>query len=727
MNVYKLKINHLSSLLKKDEFWIAFVTLTIALFLFRTSIPILKYPFIPLYFISVVYAVVCSWKRFLTISTAFFKIYHIVLILSIYLIVSFILTYKIYLIIFKEAVSILVLLSLFYILTIKIKSKKQLVYFSNVLIKLFLFFALLISSSVFLGSSKIFMFEQVNYTFKSLSKEIPLIDWNFSLIPVFFGIFIIFSLLLQRNSKFMIIVYNLLLTLFSLHIVFSKSRRGVLLLSMIVILLLLIRLISYFKESRYLYLVNSVSKYYLITLVFCAFLVYIFIFHTSFYVKDSVVRLFVGKLTYITKTNIASNLHRNLSSYNINISQAQVYNRLWSIKYDPRFPDEGGWGTCIHETVYPLNGNNSEIVPSDSRGYMLDSTCNVLEWNNNAYSETVLFEEQINAGDSINASIYCFVSKEYNGESVYLNLEGKNGLITHNDYNLKSKDNWQKLEIASRCNIDGNIRVIIGFWRYKKLDFSGLKGHVIFSYPEVKVWHDDESLDSDSIPYDKNKSDGRDLSGMYNFRPIDKRTHINDKSNSYVEIDKGVYNYSAGILFLYYNYLNQKLDKDPLRNWVSGLISEDTTYVGPAAELTVDTITDSFITMRTSRWKFAWRIFTQEYSWRNRIFGGGFGFLNWYGNYFQHDKTKCDYPHNPFLSILLYSGILGLILYIILVYKVFRIYLSFLKDFPLLPIFFIIVFFFSFFSSATPFDPPIMGFFVILSFLIQRVCHSTSY
>ena len=50
--------------------------------------------------------------------------------------------------------------------------------------------------------------------------------------------------------------------------------------------------------------------------------------------------------------------------------------------------------------------------------------------------------------------------------------------------------------------------------------------------------------------------------------------------------------------------------------------------------------------------------------------GGGFNFLSWYGYYFLKDKTKSDWPHNPFISILLYSGIIGLILYIYLLYKV---------------------------------------------------------
>jgi len=121
------------------------------------------------------------------------------------------------------------------------------------------------------------------------------------------------------------------------------------------------------------------------------------------------------------------------------------------------------------------------------------------------------------------------------------------------------------------------------------------------------------------------------------------------------------------------------------------------------------------------RWQFAWQIFTKEHTLSQKLFGGGFNFLNWYGYYFQRDKTRSDYPHNPFLSILLYSGILGLILYLIFMYKVFYYYIKYFKEYKILSVFFIITFFFSFFSAGSPFDPPIMGFFVMLPFFIHYI------
>ena len=200
-------------------------------------------------------------------------------------------------------------------------------------------------------------------------------------------------------------------------------------------------------------------------------------------------------------------------------------------------------------------------------------------------------------------------------------------------------------------------------------------------------------------------------------------------SNKYVQLSafnsNHRRNYISGTLFpvIYGNFplITDRTDNDPIRNWVSKLISEDTTYHPYKSNIVPSAVANSFLGERVLRWEFALGIYSQEYNIEQKIFGRGFNFLNWYGYYFLHDKTKSDWPHNPFLSILLYSGIIGLLIYCFLVYKVFSLYIKYLKVSPLLFIFFLITFFFTFFSGGNPFDPPLMGFFVILPFFIHSV------
>jgi O-antigen ligase len=121
------------------------------------------------------------------------------------------------------------------------------------------------------------------------------------------------------------------------------------------------------------------------------------------------------------------------------------------------------------------------------------------------------------------------------------------------------------------------------------------------------------------------------------------------------------------------------------------------------------------------RWRFGIKIFTKEYGIIKKLFGSGFNHLNWYGFYFENDKTMRDYPHNPFISILLYSGLLGVALYIHLLIRTFKYYLIYLQNHLHLFIFFLITLYFCFFSSENPFDPPMMGFFVALPFFSRHI------
>jgi hypothetical protein len=160
--------------------------------------------------------------------------------------------------------------------------------------------------------------------------------------------------------------------------------------------------------------------------------------------------------------------------------------------------------------------------------------------------------------------------------------------------------------------------------------------------------------------------------------------------------------------------------------FLGDFIHTDTTYYPLNENIAVDTIENQLYGGRMMRWNFAYKIFNLEYNTRKKIFGGGLNFLNWSGYYFLNDKTAADYPHNPLISVLLYSGIIGLIIYLILLFQIFNYYFSYFKTYYVFSTFFLIAFFFTFFSGGSPLDPPVMGFFVILALLINYV-HQKEY
>jgi len=92
-------------------------------------------------------------------------------------------------------------------------------------------------------------------------------------------------------------------------------------------------------------------------------------------------------------------------------------------------------------------------------------------------------------------------------------------------------------------------------------------------------------------------------------------------------------------------------------------------------------------------WVFGKKLF-DEYAIIHKIFGDGFTFIK----IFQKETVQYSYPHHLFLSVLLFSGIIGLIVYIAVLLWSSIIYLFHLKELGVLFFLFIMNLTFGFFS-----------------------------
>lgn len=127
---------------------------------------------------------------------------------------------------------------------------------------------------------------------------------------------------------------------------------------------------------------------------------------------------------------------------------------------------------------------------------------------------------------------------------------------------------------------------------------------------------------------------------------------------------------------------------------------------------------DKLLGGRTAHWYYAWLIF-QDYPWHKKLFGGGFDYLEMFGNKFK--ENKYDYPHNPFISAFLYSGIIGGGVYIWFMFMVFMYYIKYMKHHLFFFICFLVVFFFSFVSGNTHFSIPVFAILSIIPFFTRYI------
>lgn len=996
----------LQKLKKNTLVEIYIINIIILCYVFRTSIPPLKYLFIALSVGFFPYMVIYYWNRFRKTFKAYARSFFLILLLSIILIGAFLISDKRYIVVFKDVVNTLVLLFIFFSMFLVINEKKKSALFVNSFIKLIIVFGLLISSYglftffVPYGESEIL---SLSKTF-STTKGSPQIDYNFALLAIFYGLLAIlnfFSVDVPLKTKR---IYTLILIIYTANILISGSRRGIIVLSFIILVLLAIKFITLFKNGARFKALSLNVNYFLLVIFIIAIVLSTFFLLVPHKQRNKTIAFICPNTASILKEKISLTVCSYFSIFNERYDYSFMYNKLWIPSFDPVNPYS--WCTQKFTEIHSLEGDQSHIIPNGAVGCLFDKTVHPAIWSGDAYMYNKIYDGNAQPGEFILASVYCFVSEDFNGDWVRLSAAG-NTDQAKSYYDLRQKVKWQKLKIAVECH-GGPAPILLFFSQRGVSDFSNLEGHVIFAYPEFEqlnqdisknrisadpdfwtshkysrvdsitgknseivpqeaigclfdstsdavVWNGNanmfnvirnvsvspgdilfasiycyvsEDFEGDQIRFSSGKRtsetltyyemhkkgewqklnitvecyqttaavviyltkngvvDFSDMKGHVIFaypeiahvkrsdlseheysidpiywakrecRIIDELTGENvgivpedakgclmDKSVSastfggdaimhniigketvhsgdqvyasvycYVTEDfngnwvrlsaegntskkadyydfekKGEWqllqitadcddgeapiylyfrkngetdftNLKGSVIFAYPkvniirktivgqftiqsddNYLmssanpisipltllaqniNQNNDRDPLRAWVSNFIAEDTLYHPYKAQIIIDSVSNASVGERIYRWQFAWKIFTKEYTGIQKAFGGGFAYLNWYGYFFYGDKTRSDWPHNPFISVLLYSGVLGLILYLYLIYKVFAIYIKYIKEYYILFVFFCITFFFSFFSAGNPFDPPVMGFLVMLPFLIDYI------
>jgi hypothetical protein len=946
--------------------------LTVLLYLFRSAVPVLKFPFIILISGLLVLKLFRNRMVLFVKMKEFISGFYLAIILLVIMIISFLLSDKLYLNVFKDAVNAVVVILLFFLMTLASESADDLKKFYDRFIRYTFFFSLVICILLILS-----FFNVVKSGNDLLSHSIIgslSTDYNFVLIPVFFGIVAVIYFLRKPVPLWEKRMYNLSLLLFSLTIFLSGSRRGFILLAAITGILLLAQLYSFYLEPGSLRIIGINSRGFLISMFSMILLIWIFAFHASYSFKNKTLAIIGSEKSLSVRTKFAVAFYRYASILNRKNTYNELYDQIWFHDFDKSLDPDNGLGPAAFKSISPLTGKNVSIIPAGTSGYMMDNSCRVFIREKEAYSYTLFGAENVSEGDTVMASAYCYVSEDFNGGGVKLCSEGStygnnvayynvsdsfvdfynssgnsfrylnngriftdsiyrpknvqytgtvpekagekrsagtaeeggkenhnlfiNGDFRYNTLNwiagadstwhqiietpygkglrvirtdgdgvswsvyysgrpviyhaghryritfnykvekgggkpfnigwwinnvtdgstphalpltVKNLDNgwkkasatykfsetyynlpaflnslqdfstvdiadvmledldrvdtlpefvdqteemlksnkgvWQKLTIRACCR-NGIAPVYLYFSKKGVTDFSGLKGYVIFAQPEYKIIRKKKSGIAFSYPgngkaginvtatgktlfpgindciYDIRKSENNGVNDQYNseFQP-----GIYQGSPAMGVIDRKEYEpvirtslFASGIPAVL-GLMTFEKEKDPVRKWASSLIVEDTTYHGLKNEINISFNSNRFFGNRLVRWQFALKIFRSEYNLPKKLFGGGFNFLNWFGYYILYDKKLTDYPHNPFLSVLLYSGLIGLIIYSWFIWKVFLLYFRYYREYFLFVIYFLITFFFSFFSAGSPFDPPVMGFFILLPFFINQV------
>lgn len=123
---------------------------------------------------------------------------------------------------------------------------------------------------------------------------------------------------------------------------------------------------------------------------------------------------------------------------------------------------------------------------------------------------------------------------------------------------------------------------------------------------------------------------------------------------------------------------------------------------------------------RTDRWRYALELWQTRYDTKQKIFGQGFKYLEWYGERFWKNPDRHDFPHNPIISAFLYSGIIGGIVYIIFLIMSLWLYWKRRKELGIFFIMYLCCMFFSMFSGSSHFSFPLFAFLSFVPFVVYK-------
>ncbi len=124
---------------------------------------------------------------------------------------------------------------------------------------------------------------------------------------------------------------------------------------------------------------------------------------------------------------------------------------------------------------------------------------------------------------------------------------------------------------------------------------------------------------------------------------------------------------------------------------------------------------------RMARYKYAWQIF-KSYSTAEKIFGAGFDYIDLFREKFlkPHGIDKEDYPHNFYISAILYSGILGigilLLFTALMMWKLLRL----LRSYPEFVIIVSLVFYNILFSYNSIFSLRLFVILMVLTLVAEQ-------
>ena len=811
--------------LSRTNIQVKYLALFVNLLILRTVIPYLEYLFAAFALLSfpMLYAERKNIMSELQRTNKHIKVLASYLAITLIFLFSFLITrYYTFILIREFVIAIFFLFYLFFSL-IHLKSQNQLVQYVDSFKKQFV---IITSFAAILGIVK-FAFDVlgIQFSFLLANELYPIgtslkADHNFFSLSILIGFVFVLDML-SRKSKNKL-WYNLMLTLYLVNVLFSSSRRGIVLL---LLLNLFIFSLLVFDKRKHQVLIRNIKIYFI--LVISVILVSL----AGLYFRGNHDK--AANFTF--KYQIASILNNYRSLLNREVDISDSYQLLWKSDFrsDRRINNERkkntnskarvvkdpilnaqtqtiyhmelipGWQQWmslrtekVHtdsfellriEGFYP-SANLYRFIKIDTLIPFLYVSMNIkvekwnklerveLRWNNNKEIKNI--PEKINDNkwhqfkfkspiDS--ASKVRFVLK-FAGK----NIHDYGGVLLNNltlsIHPIKDVNNEEilykldQLNVPERIPVDTKHEVLnidTVSWKTRGnviIDtLPGIASIVLYTYSDslsgsvykdiiisrsqywefsskVSVFHaaknlriDINNLSSKSYIKGVFPLNSKEPDSFYSWKKL--RAYFYAEKGDTVRISLKLYNDTISQLVFWkqvtlksYNIEDDKVFNDTLKNIDIQAIFNQIEIKKLALAEQNKKLEDYFISPRIDRWKYALELF-EDYTIPEKVFGSGFDYLQKFRKEFSEAK-EFDYPHNVFLSVLLYSGIMGLLVFLWLICDSCKYYLT--SKLYILFVAYLLILSFVLFSSDSIFELPLLTGFIVIPYIYKIVSLKTN-
>lgn len=705
-------------------------------FVLRMSLPAVRYIYYPLFVAAVVYHLVRRPE-----AARLRKLFRRLVIYLLLLagLTGAALYHSAFLRPYTEAVNGIQLAVIFFILFVHIQDEGQWTAFKKAFLYQLFVFALITAA---VGLGRLFLTflsgDFVPDTGESLISTAS--DYNFYALTLLYGLLIgVYKLLYEKKGgRGRLFFYNLSMALLSLALVLTPSRRGILLLVVLVAVVLILRLMAIWRGGGFFAQRIRRLDPLLLAFLVAVILLHVFFFHTPHRVKeDLLLKTGLYRLELRSRTTNAYRLYAGMLGSKPGFREA--YNILWKNggKSDGSPPkDRASYHhdrvSSVHDRVSsthdretkgdppmlisqsfregmgdfkPTGRGRVRIIPGQNTG-----GTGFLAIRAGSEGDGVGTRFFVDTGDTIRVSAWVKVIRWSPNLAVrFPGPDNQKMQYLRPDKGWERDGQWHRVSTTTGYDVFGALPLHIGGGGPgQQNSLSCWRDLQVRRITDAEKQHTHDSIKKGDVVVHAS------MAGM----EIDRRVpSLKDHADNRKEGQKTRVAATGGEGWFGSSALKQWLLEDPGERVMDEWRSNQQMIHDQRADTT-----GPYPDTRIGRWLLARDIF-YGYDLAARLLGKGFAWLPLYGEVFYGNTGRYDYPHNPLISALLYSGFLGAMLYLGYLAMALLFYVRYARREGLFMVFFLVTAVFVSVSGNSHFSVPAFAFFTQLPFFFSLIHH----